>query len=152
MRREREIATCDAQINYVKIDWGNSDFFDRSWRQRDDVVVLVFKARECFVCVLPVSFNRIYGRFCDIAAKLICVLYRFLKKPLRPGRLVNLTLNMDVKATEMSFIRDNPLLLPMNKKKTVYDGFITVQVSQHVRDALVLYMTLWQTASIYELQ
>lgn len=88
------------------------------------------------------SFNRIYGRFYDIAAKLKCVLYRFFERPPLPGRLVNLTLNMDVKATEISFIRDNPLLLPMNKKKTVYDGFITVQVSPHVGDALVLYMTL----------
>lgn len=105
---------------------------------------MVFKARECFVSVLHVSFNRIYGRFCDIAdiAKLKCILYRFFKRPPRPGRLVNFTLSMDVKATEMSFIRDNPLLLPMNKKKTVYDGFITVQVSQQVGDALVSYMTL----------
>uniref|UniRef100_A0A3Q2PJ02 Uncharacterized protein n=1 Tax=Fundulus heteroclitus TaxID=8078 RepID=A0A3Q2PJ02_FUNHE len=29
---------------------------------------------------------------------------------------------------ESSLIRDNPLLLPLNKEKTVYDGFITVQV------------------------
>ncbi|XP_032409290.1 E3 ubiquitin-protein ligase FANCL isoform X1 [Xiphophorus hellerii] len=28
---------------------------------------------------------------------------------------------------ESLLIRDNPLLLPLNKKKTVYDGFITVQ-------------------------
>ncbi|MED6281839.1 hypothetical protein CHARACLAT_026006 [Characodon lateralis] len=28
---------------------------------------------------------------------------------------------------ESLLIRDNPLLLPLNKEKTVYDGFITVQ-------------------------
>ncbi|XP_063731412.1 E3 ubiquitin-protein ligase FANCL isoform X2 [Eleginops maclovinus] len=28
---------------------------------------------------------------------------------------------------ESSFVKDNPLLLPLNKEKTVYDGFITVQ-------------------------
>lgn len=49
---------------------------------------------------------------------------------------------MDVKANETLFIKDNPLLLPLNKEKTVYDGFITVQASQDVGDALVLYMTL----------
>uniref|UniRef100_H3D7A7 E3 ubiquitin-protein ligase FANCL n=1 Tax=Tetraodon nigroviridis TaxID=99883 RepID=H3D7A7_TETNG len=32
-----------------------------------------------------------------------------------------------VKANETSLIKDNPLLLPLNKEKTVYDGFITVQ-------------------------
>lgn len=58
---------------------------------------------------------------------------------------------MDVKANETLFIKDNPLLLPLNKEKTVYDGFITVQASQDVGDALVLYMTLWQTTSKYEL-
>lgn len=30
---------------------------------------------------------------------------------------------------ESSLVKDNPLLLPLNKEKTVYDGFITVQVS-----------------------
>lgn len=44
---------------------------------------------------------------------------------------------MDVKANETSFIKDNPLLLPLNKEKTVYDGFITVQVSQDVEGVLV---------------
>lgn len=55
---------------------------------------------------------------------------------------------MDVKANEASLIKDNPLLLPLNKEKTVYDGFITVQASQDVGDALcdtdslVLYLPL----------
>lgn len=44
---------------------------------------------------------------------------------------------MDVKAMEASMIRDNPVLLPLNKEKTVYDGFITVQASNHVGDVLV---------------
>lgn len=35
---------------------------------------------------------------------------------------------MNVRAMESSLVKDNPLLLPLNKKKTVYDGFITVQV------------------------
>ncbi|XP_056903101.1 E3 ubiquitin-protein ligase FANCL isoform X3 [Takifugu flavidus] len=34
---------------------------------------------------------------------------------------------MDVKAMEASMIKDNPVLLPLNKEKTIYDGFITVQ-------------------------
>lgn len=54
---------------------------------------------------------------------------------------------MDFKANETSFIKDNPLLLPLNKEKTVYGGFITVQASQDVEDPLVLYMTI----SKYEL-
>lgn len=37
--------------------------------------------------------------------------------------------NMDVKAMEASLIKDNPVLLPLNKEKTVYGGFITVQAS-----------------------
>ncbi|XP_003963955.2 E3 ubiquitin-protein ligase FANCL [Takifugu rubripes] len=34
---------------------------------------------------------------------------------------------MDVKAMEASMINDNPVLLPLNKEKTIYGGFITVQ-------------------------
>ncbi|TWW78488.1 E3 ubiquitin-protein ligase FANCL [Takifugu flavidus] len=41
---------------------------------------------------------------------------------------------MDVKAMEASMIKDNPVLLPLNKEKTIYDGFITVQASYHERD------------------
>ncbi|TMS04726.1 E3 ubiquitin-protein ligase FANCL [Larimichthys crocea] len=34
---------------------------------------------------------------------------------------------MNVSAMESSLVKENPLLLPLNKDKTVYDGFITVQ-------------------------
>lgn len=30
---------------------------------------------------------------------------------------------------ESTLVKDNPLLLPLNKEKTIYDGFITVQVT-----------------------
>lgn len=43
---------------------------------------------------------------------------------------------MDVQATETSLIKDNPVLLPLNKEKTVYDGFITAQASKYAEDAL----------------
>lgn len=33
---------------------------------------------------------------------------------------------------ESVFVKDNPLLLPLNKEKTIYDGFITVQVNECV--------------------
>lgn len=39
---------------------------------------------------------------------------------------------------ESLLVRDNPLLLALNKEKTVYDGFITAQVSFHVSSAFVL--------------
>lgn len=30
---------------------------------------------------------------------------------------------------ESALVKDNPLLLPLNKEKTIYDGFITVKVT-----------------------
>ncbi len=33
-------------------------------------------------------------------------------------------------AMESSLVKENPLLLPLNKDKTVYDGFITIRVSE----------------------
>lgn len=50
---------------------------------------------------------------------------------------------MDVKASEASLIKDNPILLPLNKEKTVYDGFITVQASQYLGNEIVLRMQHW---------
>lgn len=111
-------------------------FLTSQWRQRDDVVVLVFTARESSVCFLPVSFNRVSDRFCDLTALLKCVFYS-LKNARTDRRLSSFQRsfarstekNMDVKAMEASLIKDNPVLLPLNKEKTVYSGFITVQAS-----------------------
>lgn len=38
---------------------------------------------------------------------------------------------------ESTLVKDNPLLLPLNKEKTIYDGFITVQVNCLTRVASV---------------
>ncbi|KAG7999884.1 E3 ubiquitin-protein ligase FANCL [Nibea albiflora] len=49
---------------------------------------------------------------------------------------------MNVSAMESSLVKENPLLLPLNNEKTVYDGFITVQRLQQSADLVSFILEL----------